>query len=60
MFTTPNTDTPNFSNIKKNSHINKIKTNNPMGDNGRRNKILLVKITYKQYLNLIKATEFHL
>lgn len=33
--------------ILKNSHINKIKTNNPMGENGRRNKILLVKITYK-------------
>ena len=33
--------------LKKNSHINKIKTNNPMGENGRRNKILLVKITYK-------------
>ena len=60
MFTTSITDTPIFSNIKKKSHINKIKTNNPMQENGRRNKILLVKITYKWYLNIGKDTEFHL
>lgn len=42
--------------LKKKSHINKIKTNNPMWENGRRNKILLVKITYKWYLNIGKDT----